>query len=509
MFSQINIDPKQLYLTTTLDELTSISNALEKNKIIYELRHSKLNQTILTRQKHTTSIISLNKSKKLNQIHSLEYAFTSADCQDSTNKVITSDVNRTIKIWDEFSSYKKCINEGIISVDENMKSSMDNWNCVRDCQNALFCYSDRQYIRLFDSRMPIELNENSFTININDYTNNCDYITNVEPSMNSDFLYITTKHTLTAIDLRRGSSSVGNSNILQWTHQFSGAPTMIDIMPELNKDNGETIVIGCHETGDVRICETNLLDGHLYSPYLPYRPKPIADSYFIARCFTKCIDPISNIENRIKSCNTGMNLLQKNGNTYFLVQNSLGDVFVQEFYRKLEDYTFGDSIKIENINDKVADEMDKWDEQIKSLKGPAYSITDIVTFKPMADVLRNNLDIEYNTITDEPQPIKREPKWKQSFKKMNTYVDALANGMLSVWNIDDKFEEQQNNILSNIEEKQFKDKVNDWLMIELNETKIDTTLVSSMFDESKVSEINTQISKIVNVPKKKKFVTGF
>lgn len=392
------------------------------------------------RQKRQITIIDPISSSQPASFTS-DVPFVSSDFDTSSGNAISVDVQRVVNLWDTETSKpiqtsQELIFDGLLST---FTPSPDRWSCIRQFAPNIVAFMDSRSVRLFDIRKPITETDCLLTHQLERDLDDCEVVSCAEMMPNRQALVVGTSHKLFAIDLRMEKEE--QRSFIKWVHQMQTRPTMLTIS---DGPEGELIFVSGQLSGDIRLCETkNLSDNLFTSPYLPACPKTLADSYQTARRRGHLLDATSRARDQIRMSSTG--LVQ--WNSHLIVQNSMGDLFAQRFRIRPTETSDLDNSAFDGEPHKIAEAMTQWDDKLTELATtdakPFYA-TDIVDLRPLAEVIARNVTnpngvggsgvVDLNAMeTAEPQ--RRAPKWRQSTKRLNTYVDALAKSMLSVWDL--------------------------------------------------------------------------
>lgn len=395
---------------------------------IHELRAH--NTHLSVRQKHRITIVDPIDSRPIGAFDS-ELPFVSSDFDANSGAIITSDVRKIINTWD-LETHKPILTSDAISSTE-LEPWHDPWSCVRHFGPHTFAFADRRAVRLFDTRQPIT---DAYCTVAVDHQRlgmaDCEVVSCLEMVSTTRLaMVLGTTHKLFAVDMRIGQHDTA---MVQWMHQLRVRPTMLSATRTADGD-GEIIFAGSQLSGDIRLCETKMtVDDQVYSsPFLMVRPKTLVDSLQEACRHGHMLDATSGEREHIDMCTTG--LVQ--WRSHLIMQNSVGDLFAQRFATRQTDSMIADE------TEQIVGAMSNWKRQLAALPSAKdkFYTTEIADFGPVAMTVRR-LVREHKKLadtTDEHIAVEaatqRWPRWRQSAKRINSYVDALTKGILSVWDL--------------------------------------------------------------------------
>lgn len=407
------------------------AESFDTDGFIYELCQDFDSQQLAVRQKFYISSLDV-KNKNITKITS-EVPFVSSTYEKYSKRIVTTDVARTVKIWEN----SKCITES--SLCDTTNTLNDNWSCARGYQNNVIAYADRHRVALFDIRAPKLEMRCMAVLDLLQQMDKCEQITIIEPSFyNPNIIYVGMTHQLYAIDIRKAKKCA----MLQWRHQMQSNPTMLCALNRQSQPDSEIIAMSGSVPSESRIfVNERLEDGSIRSPYMSHRPVSINDTHTFVRRKGLCLEPISMVPNQIKMSTSGIALYDSLESTLeLLFQNSAGDVFAQKLFQRDEADKYVPDYKIEN-------KLLEWDEQLLELPATnlfdAYSVTNYNTMaKCFAHNIRNPHGIGGagmidTRLLDEPQA-QNSSRWQRSYTRLSKYTDALAADMLSVWHLEDE-----------------------------------------------------------------------
>lgn len=412
--------------------MNCLAESFEADGLIYELCQNFESHTLSVRQKFNISSLNVINSK-ITKISS-EIPFVSSTYEKYTKRIVTTDVARTVRIWED----SRCVIETSLCDTQNVLN--DNWSCVRGYQNDVIAYADRQKVALFDVRAPRLKMECMVVLDLLQQMDKCEQITIIEPSFyNPNIIYVGMTHQLYAIDIR--SRKAKKYAMLQWRHQMQSNPTMLSAINRQSQPDSEIIAMAGSVPGETRIFVNKRLEDGLSisSPYMPHRPVSINDTHAFVRRKGLCLEPISLVPNQIKMSTTGIALYDSLETTIdLLFQNSAGDLFAQKLFLRDEADNFAPDYRIEN-------RLHEWDQQLTEL--PASSSFDayfVTNYEVMAKCFAHNIRNPYGIggsgmidtkLLDEPQA-QNSSRWQCSYSKLSKYTDALAADMLAVWQLE-------------------------------------------------------------------------
>lgn len=412
------------------DSIDKITKGLNKFGSIYELRTNEHHLSV-RQKKHITIIDPIQRFK--HSCFESEVPFVSSDFDTTSGNVFSADVKRIVKLWDLERQKPISTSNEIPSLP--FAPSPDHWSCIRQFSPNIVAYSDRRSIRLFDTRNPISDANCIFTHELRKDLDHCEVVSCAEMVPSRSAIVVGTTHKLFAIDIRMEKDE--ENSLIKWVHQMQSRPTILSVS---DSPVGELIFASGQVSGDIRFFETTMIPEHLYtSPYMPECPKSIADSYQVARRRGHLLCATSRARDQIRMCTTGM--VQWNSN--LITQNSMGDLFAQGFRLSpnASDKTLFDAEPI-----RIAEAMTQWDDELTLLATntkPFYA-TDIVDLRSLSKEIARNMnsrngfersDDPIDQIPIEQAKPQHRPKWRQSAKRLNSYVDALAKTMLSIWDL--------------------------------------------------------------------------
>lgn len=468
---------------------------------------------LMIRRKNKISIFDLdNRPHNSIDIESSEIPFVSATIIQSTNNTAaTCDANQCLTLWD-ITANSAPISIQTCTINKSNHTD-DNWSRVQayKLEPHIMCHTNRKEFQLFDSRCKIIANESIIKYNFRNLMEQCEQITCINCSAESNIIYLSTTHKLFAIDVR--SMNVTNIKLLKWNHLMKTPPMFIDTVR--HSDRNDMIVIAGQQYSDIRIFETNFNDQIMHSEYLPYKPLNIYDSYDIARTYGQCLDPLSCVRAQTNLSNVGLCFYHDNNTSAInlLIENSAGNIFQSIINDDENKYDDDDDQKIQ-----IANYINDWDQKLieNNRMHNKPMVTTITNFKSMIDVLRFDIQ-QFDNNEPEPVPLRPKQKWERSVKELSKYTDVLASDILSLWEIDDDPELKLNLWAPNAHET-----VNQWLCQSenqqpLNDTKIeyDTTL-----PEITIDDIQEQLPDLIELQEKRaekkrlqankrKYVPGF
>lgn len=413
--------------------IQEISEDLETFGNIYELRTNEHHLSV--RQKTQITIIDPVSHFKHASFTS-EVPFVSSDFDTHSGNVITSDAKRIVSVWDLGTQKPiQTTSEELTSVP--FAPCPDQWSCIRQCSPHIFAYFDRRSVRLFDIRSSISDTKCLLMHRMDRELDDCEVISCAEMVPSRSTIIVGTTHKLFAIDLRMDKAEL--STRMKWVHQMQTRPTMLSVS---DQPDGELIFVSGQKTGDIRLCETKIIsDDVIISPFLPRCPKSINDSYHVARRMGHLMDATSCVRDQILMSTTGL----AEWKSHLITQNSMGDLIAQHF--RFRPATPNNDPPFDVEPRTIAEAMTEWEGDLANVvntTAPFYC-TELVDVRPLADILGHNVtnpngiggchpsDVNANESVVETR--QRYPKWRQTIKRLDTYVDALAKGMLSPWDI--------------------------------------------------------------------------
>lgn len=213
------------------------------------------------------------------------------------------------------------------------------------------------------------------------------------------------------------------------------------------------------KTGDsVLIINTWENNDYSHGYSLPYLPLNILDTLRESHHHGKCLDPL--LKKRLELTTAGTQLIHDDlQNLYYLVQNSVGDVFYQciTHKNKLEKESF--------INCQAYYALEMWEKQMLSNRQGIVPLvlSDQVDMKNLYDNFTNKLLIyKYpQTLNNNNNNNKTTPLWKQKISKLEKYTDLLGELLLDVWNVRENKNDNEN--IDPHEKNAIDKKVMDWI----------------------------------------------
>lgn len=413
--------------------------SFDKAKTIYEIK-SVVNEPYFTvRQKHTLSIINLNLDNlKVRKIRS-DIPLVSSDVDPSMNLILV-DAKQNLQLYSLID--EKPLSK--VKIFEN-EMTIDNWTSVRFIEQNRFICANRHNVSVYDVRQPI--GKPVICHNFISTMGVCEDITCMGQSRNSYNTFIATTHKLLALDTRNYKD--GQMPTFTWTHQLKTAPIFMDIKKIDN--TRELVAIAGMKCGDIRICDTEMIENATISKHLPYSPFTFHEAFKYAKNGGNFLDPSSLILHQIRQSNTGIHLKQINSNKFsLLTKNLCGDIFAQDILHKQEYACY-------DIPEPNISRLTIWDDDLRKNrnreKKPCMEISAVTNFETFASFLSSNMHkkVEESVIAsaeNQSQP------WQKSIEELSTYQDVLANSLLDKWVIADDDE---------MDVKYTDDRMNDWV----------------------------------------------
>ncbi|KAF7990082.1 hypothetical protein HCN44_009025 [Aphidius gifuensis] len=474
----------------------STKSSINDGGIIFEIRH-KIDSTscrILSRLKNQSCIYTMiekNNKIKLYQVTSTKKTsvpLISADLDPfNINKSCIINMNGKLRIWDIVKNKLKTYLTSEIENDNDNESENenennvigDNWRLVRyhNKQQNILTLTDRCCLKYIDLRSHCQ--KPVLTMCPNNYTEVCDDVISFElPSVKNDNIhYIATYHNLMMMDSRNNKFSVQQ----KWTHQMESAP-LFGNTRILN--NHEVITLSSQKIGDsVLIINTWENNDYSHGYSLPYSPLNILDTLRESHHHGKCLDPL--LKKRLELTTAGTQLINDDSqNLYYLVQNSVGDVFYQciTHKNKLEKESF--------INCQAYYALEMWEKQMLSNRQGIVPLvlSDQVDMKNLYDNFTNKtLIYKNNSSNNNKNPT---PLWKQKISKLEKYTDLLGELLLDVWNVKDNKNDNEN--IDPHEKNAIDKKVMDWIDCTNNINEQQDIIVKEVDDDFIMEPINSQ-----------------
>lgn len=254
------------------------------------------------------------------------------------------------------------------------------------------------------------------------YLEKCEYLSLDVASKNNFCRYIGTYHSVLMCDNRSPQKSVQQ----KWIHQFKGPPLIGSV---INREDKEFVVLSSQIAGETTIIVNTWTTNEISHSYnFPYTPPHIKETLNESQIQGMCLNPY--LRDRFELSNTGSFIIKDiNQNIFLFLQNSIGDIYYQCLTHDtaLDKYSF--------INGKSCCLLNAWENAVS---------VQIDTIVPLT--ISNKLNVEnfFKSFTNKKLQLKNhihnstncfEPSWKQSFEKLNTYMDILAPELLAMWEI--------------------------------------------------------------------------
>ncbi|KAG6797130.1 hypothetical protein HZU73_07516 [Apis mellifera caucasica] len=397
----------------------------ELNGSLYELKHN-VNVDIcmiLGRYKqHCNFYILSERDNKCNltEVHTQisKIPYISADLNPlNANQYCLVDVNRCVTLWDM--TKMKPTNSNTIL---NTTVLDDSWSSIKfqSIDPNVLLFVDRCCLHYLDIRVPFD--RPTLTICPKFYLEKCEYLSLDVASKNNFCRYIGTYHSVLMCDNRSPQKSVQQ----KWIHQFKGPPLIGSV---INREDKEFVVLSSQIAGETTIIVNTWTTNEISHSYnFPYTPPHIKETLNESQIQGMCLNPY--LRDRFELSNTGSFIIKDiNQNIFLFLQNSIGDIYYQCLTHDtaLDKYSF--------INGKSCCLLNAWENAVS---------VQIDTIVPLT--ISNKLNVEnfFKSFTNKKLQLKNhihnstncfEPSWKQSFEKLNTYMDILAPELLAMWEI--------------------------------------------------------------------------
>ncbi|XP_067641825.1 uncharacterized protein TAF1C-like [Eurosta solidaginis] len=367
-----------------------------------------------------------------------------------------------------------------------------SWNMVRPWQGKTYLYANERKVHIIDIRTtPEQWLKNCGCGYKNNNNFECDFISSIAKSEFRDLAYVATNHKLHCLDLRflGDDFETGAAAICHWTHQLEYAPAFVETF---RNGANEFIALSSALADDMCICELTRehaartvergdVEAHNNSPdmarstrksvyksyCLPYLPPTLENAYQQSRVAGKCLQPDADLKSRIKRCSTGLAFYdtgtfsecigEDDCATFalLLMANSIGDLHAHRLIETDENY---EETGTRSVNVSDENTMHDYAKRVCELTQPNLNYTEVVNLKGTRNVFRcNRLSKPLNF--DEDDNIKADDittkgrglgRWRKSIQTLHSYKDALAQDLLSIWDIDYDPDDKNNKLYSHI-----------------------------------------------------------
>ncbi|XP_075156001.1 TATA box-binding protein-associated factor RNA polymerase I subunit C-like [Haematobia irritans] len=466
--------PEDFTVTTSLSKVAS--KRLSEKCEIFEIKpmipyNGSQKDSFIVRQRNLIHLNYLNKDndiKVLAQFRTKSTPFISfSQSERDSNKLLLTTMKQHIRLYDINVDVPRLVQ--LFEIDPlNKKFS---WNMIRPWRENTFLYCNNYEFCVIDVRTsPDQWMSSATSVITNDFL--CDHITAIQPSAFNNLFYVATNHTLSCMDIRhiKTSSSYNEPEavISRWSHQLQYSPLLLDTY---RLRNAEYIALSSPLSGDLNICQLHRQKNdekqiiqksqrepkHIFkSPCLPYQPPTLLEAYDRARLEGHCLQPETNVKNRILACSTGLTFSeaalhdsQLPALGLILTSNSMGDIFLQALTKREanESDTRCSTQSTETIKDfakKLSDQEEPLNythiENMKAMR--KIFLCSFLNREIKEDVDAMDDSYSENDIANPIQPIKKKRKrlhlgrWQKSLSTLHSYKDALVPDLLSIWDIE-------------------------------------------------------------------------
>ncbi|XP_030379600.1 uncharacterized protein LOC115627863 [Scaptodrosophila lebanonensis] len=366
-----------------------------------------------------------------------------------------------------------------------LKQTANNWAQLLPClsEKSSFYYACQPVLLTIDMRCASDNNNPCFASSA--YSNMCETFSCLARSANPNLLYVGSNHKLHCLDMRCLGKKLTDRSVITWTHQMRYPPTFMDAFMH---DGSEYVALCSPLPSDQRICElTGALANsftEMSSPTFPYAPVTMEEALRESRV-RGFVDVYADLGERIKTHITGLKFhsLDNPGDNSFaqlLTSNSMGDVYCQRLTVRKEE----DAVQETRIGPHTDEALRVYGRMVRKKVTRTLKCTAVDDIKVMREIMgsgiapksEEELEIEDVTIdygfeppndesdgsqNEKPetsQKKKKEPKpedktdikkkikalnrgsWQKSAYKLCNYNDFLSKRLLSIWEIDEKYD---------------------------------------------------------------------